>query len=260
MRENPYSAPSSDVEIHAAPEGLALHDPRSVGAARGVGWISDGFGHFRQAPGAWLGICVVGFVIMIVLTLIPFVGVLNNLLTYVWIGGLMIGCKAQDDGQPIELGHLFAGFRSKFGSLLLLGVTAMLVGFVVMLVALGPLYAELFSASLSGEPAALDRMASELTAGVLLRVLVALLFMIPLTMAIWFAPMLIALNDLTLFEAIRLSFSGCLKNLAPFLLYSILASVLAFVAALPLALGYLVFMPTMFGAMYRAYKDIYIAT
>jgi uncharacterized membrane protein len=92
---------------------------------------------------------------------------------------------------------------------------------------------------------------------VLLLILVALGLSIPLMMAYWFAPALIAMEGMSALSAMKLSFSGCVRNILPFLLYGVLALVLFFLGALPAGLGLLVVMPVMTASMYTAYRDIY---
>ncbi len=55
----------------------------------------------------------------------------------------------------------------------------------------------------------------------------------------------------------KMSFSGCLKNILPFLLYGVVALVMFFIGAIPVGLGLLVVMPVITASMYTAYRDIY---
>lgn len=259
MTDNPYAAPVSDVESPSSPRDFQLHDARSVGIGRGFGWISEGFGHFKQDPGQWILISIVGFVIMIALSMLPLINILSSLLTYVWVGGLMLGCKSQDDGERLSLSYLFAGFSHRPGPLILLGVIFSVAAIVIMLVAMGPLYGDMVVAGMSGDTVAMEQVFAEFElTDLLLSILIGSLFMIPLAMLFWFAPMLIVLNGVPLFKAMGMSFKGCIKNILPFFLYGLVMIVLYIVAALPLFLGMLVLVPTAFASMYRAYKDIYI--
>ena len=56
------------------------------------------------------------------------------------------------------------------------------------------------------------------------------------------------------------SFMGCLKNILPFLVYGVIMFVLAIVASIPLALGWLVLGPMTVASVYAAYRDIYLST
>lgn len=94
---------------------------------------------------------------------------------------------------------------------------------------------------------------------VLLPVLVAMLLGVPLAMAMFFAPSLVALDQIPVFKAFGLSFSGCLKNILPFLIYGLVAMVLVILGSLPLMLGLLVVVPLLSIAIYTAYRDIFYA-
>ena len=54
------------------------------------------------------------------------------------------------------------------------------------------------------------------------------------------------------------SFSGCLKNILPFLVYSVVMFVLAVFATIPLALGWLALGPVFAASVYTSYRDIYL--
>src|SRR5690606_14925066 len=118
---NPYSAPSAEL-TRPTDDDFPLHAPRTVNAGQGLQWLTEGFNHFKQDAGIWIAIVVVGFVLMIGLSLLPIVNFLVSFTAYVWIGGLMLGCKAQYDREPLQINHLFAGFKEAFVPLLLLSI------------------------------------------------------------------------------------------------------------------------------------------
>jgi uncharacterized membrane protein len=91
----------------------------------------------------------------------------------------------------------------------------------------------------------------------LLAVLVIMAVSLPLTMAMLFATPLIVLRDLDIVTALKSSFFACLKNILPFLVWSIAILVLGFIAAIPLFLGWFVLGPVMMVSMYVAYRDIF---
>ena len=76
-------------------------------------------------------------------------------------------------------------------------------------------------------------------------------------MALWLAPALVVLRGMAPVAAIKASFSGCLKNIVPFLIYGIIAFAAGIVAAIPLGLGWLVLGPVLFASVYVAYREIY---
>jgi uncharacterized membrane protein len=93
--------------------------------------------------------------------------------------------------------------------------------------------------------------------GAMLALLVGLLLQIPLTMAYWFAPALVALRGDEPLAAMKASFDACLVNFLPMLLYSLLGIVFAIVATIPLGLGWLVLAPVFAGSVYVSYRDIF---
>jgi uncharacterized membrane protein len=56
----------------------------------------------------------------------------------------------------------------------------------------------------------------------------------------------------------KASFTGCLRNILPFLLYSVVLFVLSIVASVPLLLGWLVLGPVFAASVYTSYRDIYL--
>lgn len=90
-----------------------------------------------------------------------------------------------------------------------------------------------------------------------LALLIVLGAMLPLIMAYWFAPALVLFHDMKALDAMRLSFSACLRNVLPFLIYGVISAVLLVLAMIPLGLGLLVMIPTMTASLYISYKDIF---
>jgi uncharacterized membrane protein len=90
-----------------------------------------------------------------------------------------------------------------------------------------------------------------------LAMLVGMALMIPLMMMFWFAPSLVALNDIPALTAMKLSFLGCIKNILPFLLYGLIAFVLMLIAVIPFGLGLLILSPVLIASIYAGYRDIY---
>jgi hypothetical protein len=227
---------------------------RAVGAGQGWAWIADGFGLFKKAPGIWIALVVVLIVIMVVLRLIPFVGaVAAVLLMPALTGGLMLGCEAQQQGGTLELRHLFEGFKEHTGNLIALGA----LNIVALIIVLIPVFV------IVGVGAAVGVMQGDATGAVamggsfMLAMLVFLALIVPVAMALWFAPALVVLRGLAPVAAIRESFVGCLKNIIPFLIYGVVMLVLSVLATVPILLGWLVLGPVAIASIYTAYRDIF---
>jgi len=99
--------------------------------------------------------------------------------------------------------------------------------------------------------------AAAMGGSVLIAWLVALALSIPIYMALWFAPSLVVLGGRAPVAALKESFVGCLRNILPFLVYSIVVVVLGIVASIPLGLGWLVLGPVLIASVYTAYRDIF---
>jgi hypothetical protein len=253
---NPFQAPAAHVEdIRGAGDGSLLSQPNRVASGRGAGWWSSSWDLFREATGLWIGIGIAYIGLSVVLSVIPFLSIVFSVLFPVIYGGLMLGCHSLAKGEGLRFGHLFAGFQKNFGQLALAGLLY-IVGIVIVILGVALLFGGLgFAAAMSGS----EPSQGVAIIGIVLAVLVALALATPLMMAIWFAPALIALNDLSAVEAMKLSFRGCLRNLVPFLVYGLVAIVLAIVATIPLGLGWLALLPTMICSIYVAYREIFTA-
>jgi len=227
---------------------------RAVDAGRGWTWIADGFGLFKKAPGMWIALVIVLIVILLVLAFIPLLGaVATFLLMPLFLGGLMLGCRALQGGGELEVGHLFAGFKEHTGNLVVLGALAIGGWIIVMLPVIAIVGAGTIFGMMRGDAAGVAAMGGSF----MLAWLVAMALSIPIYMALWFAPALVVLRGLAPVAAVKESFFGCLKNIVPFLIYGIVMLVLGIVAAIPLGLGWLVLGPVAIASIYVAYRDIY---
>jgi uncharacterized membrane protein len=168
----------------------------------------------------------------------------------------MIGCRALDHGEELEIGHLFAGFKQNTSNLMVVGVLALVAWMIILIPALVILGAGGFMAGMHG-----GGLAAFAALGMtfVLVMLLVLALAIPIYMALWFAPALVVFDNLTAVEAMKTSFAACLKNIVPFLLYSVILMLLAVVASIPFGLGFLILLPVMIASIYTAYRDIFLA-
>jgi uncharacterized membrane protein len=257
---NPYAAPRAAVADATSPQqGNFVAGGHGVPAGNGWSWIAEGWELFKRQPGIWIGIVVVLLVISVVAAFIPVIGSLAMMILFpVFTGGMMLGCRALDEGGDLEFSHLFAGFRERFGTLAAVGgiylVATMVIALVVGIVTgVGMVAMMSGGAAAGGDPAA----AAGALAGILLASLVMLALMLPVIMGVWFAPLLVIFHERGALDAMKESFTGCLRNIVPFLVYGVIALLLSVVASIPLALGWLVLGPVLVASMYTAYRDIY---
>jgi len=261
MSSNPYAAPKAAVaDATTAVRGNFQPGGRGVAAGRGVSWIGEAWNIFKQAPGLWIGIVIVLFVIFMVAAFIPIVGPLATMLFFpAFMGGLMMGCRALDEGGELEFAHLFAGFRDKIGPLIAVGALYLAGYIVIMLIAAAITGVGVFSMmGMGAQGESPDPTAFFATMGIALLLVMALT--IPLLMAVWESAPLVVFHDQGAIEAMKGSFMGCVKNLLPFLVYGVVMMVLSIVATIPIGLGWLVLGPMAVATVYTAYKDIYLVS
>lgn len=242
------------------PDGAFKIEGRAMPPRNGLEWWTKAWPLFTRQVGMWIGLIVVTFIVFMVASLIPVIGQLATLLFWPAIAaGLMLGAREVDRNGALGFGHLTAGFSKDVGQLILLGV-AYLVGMVVAfgiatLIAGVGMGTMLMGASGGGNPAAMGAVGA---ASVLLAALIAAALLVPVYMATWFAPALIVFHGIGAIDAMKASFSGCLKNIVPFLVYGLVGLVLAVVASIPFGLGWLVLGPVLVISVYVGYRDIYL--
>ena len=262
MATDPYATPRArvaDVPAAAGADGTFIPEGQAVPAGHGWTWIVDGWALFRRQPGAWVLIIVVFVAISLVIAIVPLLGnIAGYVLGPVFAGGLMLGCHELARGGELRLGHLFDGFRDHLARLAILGVAYLAMFLVIFLVAFAVAGAGLGLGWLFGMDSG-DTLPAIGTTTIVLAVLVALALMIPVVMAIWFAPALVVLNDFGVGDALATSFRVCLKNFVPFLVYGAIFLGLSILASIPFMLGWLALAPTTVATVYTAYRDIFYA-
>ena len=238
-------------------------EPRVVDGGRGASWWSEGWRLFTPAVGVWILIILIIIALHVVGTLIPVVGsVALQVLLPVFTGGLMLGCRALDRGNPLTVAHLFAGFSQRTSPLLVVGLIYTGLAVLITLI-VAAMMAAVFGVTVLGmltgsvEAAQTGIALGSVVVAVLLGILFFLLLLLPLIMAVWFAPALVMLSGLSPVAALKASFLGCLRNVLPFLVYGAIGIVLAIVASIPFGLGWLALGPVTVASIYASYCDIF---
>jgi len=256
MTTNPYAAPKAAV----ADEAIVLNADfvpggQSRPAGNGWTWIAEGWELFKRQPGLWIGMVLLAAVIFIAASLIPIVGPLaTTLFGPVFAAGVMVGCKTLDSGGELELGHLFAGFRERTGTLIAVGALYLAATVVVIVVVSLVMGVGMMTMMGAGDPQEVAAMGMT----IVLAVLIMFALLLPAVMAIWLAAPLVVFHEHGAVEAMKGSFAGCLKNILPFLVYSVVLFVFSILATVPLMLGWLVLGPVFAASIYASYRDIYL--
>lgn len=258
--ENPFTPPEVKVSNPQPRQGQLLDEPKKLAAGQAMAWTSEGFSIFKQDVMTWVLMALVFFVVMILLSTIPIVSIISNILSPVLFAGFYVAAKDVSEGRRITLGHLFSGFQIQTKKLVMLGVLytgatilIMVLAMSAMMLSGGPEIAALGNGQQMTEAQAMALM-SRLGGPMIL----LLVLMIPLTMAYIFAPQLIVLHGVPAIVAMKRSYRASMKNMGPFFVFGMIIVFFGFLAALTFGIGFLVLIPVMTAALYAAYRDIFI--
>lgn len=237
---------------------------RTAPWGRGAAWIADGFRAFAADWGVWLVITVVLISISTVLQFVPLVGAIAVfLLMPIFLGGLMRSVDAHRRGKPLEVAGLFAAFHGPAtGELVKVGLVSLLLNLLALVFTIAFVLVFAGADFLTRLAQSEDMLAAgaELTFGIglLIGLLIYVALLIPITMLVWFAPALIALEGESANSAMRHSFVGCLRNFGPYLVYGLVGLLLfPLLAIMTLGVGILVLVPVGIASIHAAYQDIF---
>lgn len=234
-----------------------------VDAGRGVHWWTEGWRLFILSPWIWMLITILYMAIMTGLALVPLIGqIASTLLLPILGGGVLLGARAQDRGEPLAVNHLFACFQQRTAPLVILALLYFAGWFVIWLVGatllVGIAGLGTLGALLSGDPlqTGIAALAAIGTAAIVV-LLLAALFAVPLLMAWWYAPALVVFRNDEPIAAMKASFHASLDNIGAFLVYSLVGLALALVASIPFGLGWLALAPVFGTSVYASYVDVF---
>jgi hypothetical protein len=184
----------------------------------------------------------------------------------------MVVCEELRRGRVPQPALIFAGFRTHLATLLALGAVYLLSIFAVLWLSSFADGGLLLNWVLWGQPPPAQAFQEEALPGA---VVTAMALMTPVLIAFWFAPVLAAWNDMGTAKSLFYSFFACWRNWRAFLVYGATLIVLGgalsvLVTLVAIVLGgssnalrgamltaTLVSLPTMFGSLYAAYRDIF---
>lgn len=233
-------------------------EAQRLNALRGWEWIKLGYSLFMKAPLLWMVLLMICLAAAIGLSVIPVVGEpLLTLLMPVGMIGLMYGCRMLEQGEELELAHLFSGFQRQTANLVTLGGISLVSQYLIfglMILAGG---AALVSILMSGQPNTDPAVMMEALTGAGLAALIGIVLFSLLMMAMQYAPMLVYFNNAPPIAALKLSISAFTRNIGPMLVYVTTYMFLAILASLPMFLGWLLLLPLTFTSLYTSYRDIF---
>ena len=97
---------------------------RIVAGSRGAHWLGEGWRLFRAAPLSWIALVFTYWLLMTVVSLLPFVGIAAAaVLVPPFSVGFMAASRAAARGGPVGMNDLFSGLRENLSGQLALGLT-----------------------------------------------------------------------------------------------------------------------------------------
>lgn len=233
-------------------------EPQRLQAGQGWQWIKQGYALFMKAPLLWMVLLLICFIAVAGLSAIPVVGEpLASLLLPAVLVGLMVGCRALEHGEELELAHLFSGFQQHTAQLVTLGGIALVGQFLIfgLMMMLGA--TTLVGILSSGQPVQDPQVIAQAIAGAGFAILIGVTLFSILLMAMQFAPMLVYFHGIAPVAAMKLSLRAFLANIGPMLVYGFVFILLAILASIPMMLGWLVLLPIVFTSLYACYCGIF---
>jgi len=229
-------------------------EARGVDAGRGLSWWTEAWALFMKNAGMWIVLGLILLVAFVVLSFVPLLGPLvGSLVAPVFAGSWLLAARKLEAGGALAVDDLLAGFKEKLTPLLVLGalllVATLVIGAVAMAFGFG---AAMGLGGVQGSGGVMAAMG-----GGMLAVLVGLALGLLLAMAFWFAPALVVFRDMAPVDALKASVFASLKNIVPFLLYSVIYFIAAIVASIPFGLGWVVLVPVLLLTVYVSYKDVF---
>ena len=248
---------------------------QNLPVAAGWNWILAGIALYRRSPTALAMLVVLYWFIVLFLNVLPLLGpLLASMAIPALSVGLMQAARHAERGLAIAPAVLFSALRESGRSLFALGalyLCATLGALAVSALVDGGSLFQFMLADTKAERAAFEDADFTLSAALVM------LLLLPVVMAWWFAPVLIAWHRLSLGKALFFSLIACAMNWRPFLTYSL--AVLVWVLLLPgLFFGLLLLVmpalmevvlsilivplvlilaPIVFASFYASYRDIF---
>jgi hypothetical protein len=248
---------------------------RIVETARGARWIAEGWRLFRAAPLGWLAAVFGYWLLMTIVSLVPFVGAaIAALLVPAFSVGFMALARAAGRQSRVEMSLLFEGFRHEPRAQIALG--AIYLACLVLLLAASALAdgGALARWMLTGERPADDVIDSSDFASA---AAAAVALYLPVMLAFWFAPPLASWHGTGAAKALFFSFAASMMNWRAFLAYGAVMALVTLLVPFALVWGLalatagssafpvatlalplvIVLLPTIFASFYASYRDVF---
>lgn len=242
---------------------------RTVPAKSGWSWLLKGFALFRKSPAMWLFLVFTYWIAATLFGRIRYVGIAAIVFVPAFSVSFMIMCAVLERGGMLQPALLLSGFRQRPATLIALGALYLLAIIVVLGITSLADSGALLQLMLAGQEPPKEAV---LDGSFLLALQIAPLAAVPVLMAFWFAPVLVAWNRMGVVQSLFYSFFAVWRNWRAFFIYAALllgAVLVAAVAASILTRGQLqglhflllilmlLTLPTVFASAYASYRDIF---
>ena len=243
-------------------------------ANRGLRWLIEGLAIFRKKPGP-LTFLVLGYWLSTgVVSAIPYLGqMVSFILIPAFSVSLMNACRLIDQDEELPPQVLFSGFHRNLQTLFVLGIVYIVASLLIL--GLTSLFdgGLLFDMLVFGEEPTREALAET---SIFFSAQLAIVLLIPVLMAFWFAPVLAAWHDMPAGKALFFSLVAYARNWRAFLVYSLTVGVVG--VFIPRLIGAqlgsgaeagalsklftvmvsLVLLPTLYASFYISYRDIFV--
>lgn len=262
---NPYAAPAGNVIAAEPPPRVGntrlRSSPAVVPARAGTRWISEAWALYKKAWGTLLLTMLVYFGVAMVAGLIPVAGDLfMSVAMGCWLFGWALMYRKLAEGEAVAVGDLFAGFtHATRGKILMVGLNYLLMLFAILavlaVIVVAIVGTHVFQLASAEE---FNRFFQLYLPAFLAAVVLFLAGVFLAYAAIFYAPLLVAFHDMPVGEAMRMSFSGCLRNWRAMTLMSLAIMGLMIASVVTLFIGLIVLVPVLMGIGYVSYRQIFL--
>lgn len=236
---------------------------RKLNAARGWTWIKQGYQLLMRNPLLSISTSLIGTLGIFLALMVPLFGPLLAMsLMPVLLAGYMRICRALEEEEEVELAHLFAGFQKHTASLVSLGAFLMmglLLVSAIMIYIGGDAFTKLMEqVQTTNNPQAMIEALGTAGSNVTLAFMVGLSLALLMVVAWQYAPILVFFSGVPPLLALRASFTGTMRNVLPYTVYSLIMQVFALVLdILPFGIGLIVLLPLGLASLYVSYRNIF---
>ncbi|MDR2711377.1 MAG: hypothetical protein LBB65_08690 [Burkholderiales bacterium] len=207
---------------------------RSVPAKNGLGWVLGAWDLFKRKAGLWTGFAAVYFALIFGATMLAQlphaafpVFIMEVFMQMMLIAGVVYSCDLFQRKGSFAFSDFFVAFRKGERSLHLVALPMLGLAILLALSLFGLVFYMILK-KLAGA-----QFMSETAGTMMISLPLAFVFF----MGIWFAAALIFMHDAKSFEAIKMSFVACLKNLLPGIVFFLAMGVLWVLVYLLIGLG-----------------------